>query len=99
MIRDLSINEILTMIAKIIGAISLSSLVYSFCKNISMADIKIGIAFLKAKFFGLLDSDYKITYTSKYGFKLEKEIQYFLMIHMYQKCWLNINLLYMKAYC
>ena len=77
MIRDLSINKILIMIAKIIGAISLSSLIYSFCKNISIADVKIAIAFLEAKFFGLLDSDYKITYTSKYGFKLEKEIQYF----------------------
>ncbi len=78
MIRDLSINKILIMIAKIIGATSLASLIYSFCKNISMADVKIAIAFLEAKFFGLLDSDYKITYTSKYGFKLEKEIQYFL---------------------
>ena len=78
MIRDLSINEIIIMIAKIIGAISLSSLIYSFCKNISMLEIKIAIAFLKAKFFGLFIIDYEVAYTSKYGYSLKGTMQSFL---------------------
>ena len=78
MIRDLSMSEIIIMIAKIIGAISLSSLVYSFCKNISTADIKIAAAFLKAKFFGLFIIDYEVAYTGKYGYSLKGTMKSFL---------------------
>jgi hypothetical protein len=76
--RYISSSQIRIMIIKIIIAISIASLIYSLYKNISMSDVKIAIAFLEAKFFGLFTADYKISYVGQYGIKLERKIQYFL---------------------
>ena len=78
MIRNFYISEILIIIVKIIGVISLTSLIYSLCKNISIADIKIAISFLEAKFFGLFIIDYEVTYIGKYGYSLKRTTQSFI---------------------
>lgn len=71
------LHQIFIFIGKFIIGICLASIIYSFYKFISFADLRIAIAYLEAKVCGSFSSSYKISYISKYGFKLTKPISEF----------------------
>lgn len=76
--NELYISGIIILISKLILGLNLASIIYIFYKFISLADIKITIAFFEAKFMSLFSSFYKVAYTNKSGMRVEEYIPVFL---------------------
>lgn len=78
MSNKLYVGRIIILVGKLILSLSLASLIYSFYKYISIADIKITMAFIEAEFMGLFNNFYKVAYTNKSGIRVEEYIPLFL---------------------
>ncbi len=76
--NKLYVGRTIILVSKLILGLSLASIIYSFYQYISIADIKITIAFFEAKLMSLFSSFYKVAYTNKSGIRVEEYIPLFL---------------------